>query len=84
LGNVVGFIPFGFILPVILKKFRSGFLIILSGFTLSLCVEVLQLIMRVGCFDVDDLILNTLGAALGYLAFFICDHIRRQYNGKKI
>ena len=34
--------------------------------------------------DVDDLILNTLGAALGYLIFVACNHIRRYYYGKKI
>lgn len=84
LGNVVGFIPFGYILPVVFRGFRNGFLIILSGFCLSLCVEVIQLVTKVGCFDVDDLILNTLGAAVGYLAFAICDYLRRKYYGKKI
>lgn len=83
-GNVIGFIPYGFILPVIVRRFRSGFLIILSGFALSLCIETIQLVTKVGCFDVDDMILNTSGAAIGYLAFFICDHMRRRYYGKKI
>lgn len=36
---------------------------------LSVTVEVIQLITKVGCFDVDDMILNTAGAALGYLLF---------------
>jgi len=66
-GNVIGFVPYGYILPVV-----------------SLTVETIQLITRVGCFDVDDLILNTLGAALGYLLFVICNIIRRKYYGKKI
>ena len=83
-GNVVGFVPFGYILPVITSHLRSGFLIILSGFALSLLVEVIQLVTRVGCFDVDDLILNTLGAAIGYFAFVICNTLRRKFYGKKI
>lgn len=83
-GNVIGFIPFGFILPIISDRMRSGFLISLSGLGVSLTVECIQLVTKVGCFDVDDLILNTLGAALGYLFFVICNHIRRIYNGKKI
>ena len=83
-GNVIGFIPYGFILPVIAHKCRSGFFIILSGFSLSLVVEVVQLVTKVGCFDVDDLILNTLGAALGYLAFAVCNYLRRKRYGKKI
>lgn len=84
LGNVIGFIPFGFILPVIIRKSRSPFVIILSGFLLSLCVEIIQLVTKVGCFDVDDLILNTLGAAIGYLGFAVCDYLRRKHYGKKI
>lgn len=83
-GNVAGFLPFGFILPIILRQYRNGFLTILSGFGVSLLVETIQLITRVGCFDVDDLLLNTLGAAAGYLLFVICDYFRRKYYGKKI
>lgn len=83
-GNIIAFLPFGFILPIIAGRMRSGFLIIMSGFGLSLTVEVIQLISRVGSFDVDDLILNTTGAALGYLLFFICNYLRRKHYGKKI
>ena len=38
-------------------------------FRFSLMLETLQLIFMVGSFDVDDMQLNTLGAALGYLAY---------------
>ena len=68
-------LPFGFILPVIFRRMNSGFLICVSGFILSLTVEVIQLVTKVGCFDVDDMILNTLGATLGYVLFFVCNHI---------
>ena len=74
-GNVIGFVPYGYILPVVARRMQI---------CLSLTVETIQLITRVGCFDVDDLILNTLGAALGYLLFVICNIIRRKYYGKKI
>ena len=85
-GNVIGFLPWGFILPIIFRRMDRVFLIFLSGFLLSLTVEVIQLISKVGCFDVDDLILNTLGAVLGYVFFVICYHIRRKkyHYGKKI
>ena len=87
LGNVVGFVPFGFILPLIVRRARGFFLITLSGFALSLFVEVVQLITKVGCFDVDDLILNTLGAAVGYILFAVChlidDQTRRKKYGEK-
>ena len=84
LGNVVGFVPYGFILPIIMHRFRSCLVIILSGFALSLLVECVQLVTKVGCFDVDDLILNTAGVALGYMLFVICNHFRRKHYGEKI
>ena len=80
-GNVISFLPFGFILPVIFRRMNSGFLICISGFLLSLTVEVIQLITKVGCFDVDDMILNTLGAVFGYVLFRICNHIRMKVPG---
>lgn len=83
-GNVFGFVPFGFILPLIQPKMNHGVLIVLSGFLLSLTVETIQLYWMVGRFDVDDLILNTLGALAGYIGFVVCNHIRRKYYGKKI
>lgn len=83
-GNVIGFLPFGFILPVIGKRMRNGVLVTICGFCLSLFVESIQLICKVGCFDVDDLLLNTLGAVLGYLLFVICNRIRRWIYEKKI
>lgn len=83
-GNVFGFFPFGFILPIIKPKMERMSLIVLAGFLLSLGVEIIQLWAMVGCFDVDDLILNTLGAGIGYIGFTVCNRIRRKYYGKKI
>ena len=83
-GNVVGFVPFGYILPVMHCRFQNCLLVTLGGFSLSLCVETAQLVFRVGCFDVDDLVLNTLGAFLGYVAFWNCNEIRRRLYGKEV
>ena len=44
----------------------------------------MQLIGKVGCFDVDDLILNTLGAVTGYVIFLVCNRMRRRIYEKKI
>ena len=83
-GNVIGFLPFGFILPIICRKTRHFWLTGLLGFSVSLFAECLQLVWKVGSFDVDDLFLNTAGALIGYLLFAICDGIRRWYYEKKI
>lgn len=80
-GNILGFIPYGMILPVILPKMRQGFLVVLSGLMLSLGVEVLQLVTGAGCFDVDDLLLNSLGAFVGYLIFMVLNTMRKVHYG---
>lgn len=83
-GNVIAFIPFGTVLPIIMKKSRHFFRIILYSFEVSLFVEIVQLISKVGCFDVDDLFLNTQGGAVGYLIFlWLCRLGRKKYEKKK-
>lgn len=82
-GNIIGFIPFGFILPILHSSLKHGWLVIWFGFMLSVVVECMQLLLRVGSCDVDDVILNTAGAAVGYLIFTICNAIRRRHHGKR-
>ncbi len=77
-GNVIGFIPFGFILPVVRRRFRHVLVTVPFGFVLSFLVECGQQVFRVGSFDVDDILLNTCGAFLGYLCFVFCDWLRRK------
>ena len=48
---------------------KNGFLVTVCGFCLSLFVESMQLIFKVGSFDVDDMLLNTVGAGLGFLVY---------------
>lgn len=83
-GNVIGFIPFGFILPVLSRKHLGAILVTLGGFSFSLWVETMQLILKVGSFDVDDLLLNTIGVVIGYILFHICNGLRRLIYEKKI
>ena len=68
-GNCVAFIPGGFLLPVISRRCRSFISCTLVGFVISFFIECTQLIFRVGSFDVDDILLNTIGAALGFVLF---------------
>ena len=69
IGNVAAFMPFGFFLPIISRRSKKWYNTVMLGFGFSLMLETLQLIFMVGSFDVDDMQLNTLGAALGYLAY---------------
>ena len=69
-GNVIGFMPFGMLLPVFARSVRRGWKVGILSFEISALVEISQLIFCVGSFDVDDMILNTLGGLLGYFLFF--------------
>lgn len=80
-GNVLAFIPFGAVLPVINRNTRNFFMIALLSFEFSLLVETIQLIFRVGSFDVDDMFLNTLGGMIGYGIFTVCNRLRRKFYG---
>ena len=65
-GNTAMFIPSGIILPVLYKKLDSFWKTVAAGALGSLCIEILQLPFASRASDVDDLILNTLGIAVGY------------------
>lgn len=80
-GNILIFMPFGFFISMASRS-RGFFMTLFYSFVLSLCVEVFQLITKVGCFDVDDLLLNTVGGVLGYIIFVICNMIRRRNYGR--
>ena len=69
LGNVVCFIPFGYLVPKMIKYIKNTNIVVVMALTFmfSLVIETIQLVLKVGAFDVDDLILNTLGGAIGYL-----------------
>lgn len=75
-GNVVGFMPCGFFLPIISRRSKKFYNTFLFSFCLSLCIEITQLVFRVGSFDVDDLFLNTLGGVLGFFTHWMIQKVR--------
>ena len=66
LGNIAAFMPYGFWLPIMNRVCDGWLRILLWSLGFSLGVEVTQLITKTGAFDVDDLMLNTIGGLLGY------------------
>lgn len=79
-GNVITFVPLGFFLPIVFQGFRS-FRKAITCFTLIiLAVETFQLILNVGVFDVDDIILNLLGCLLGYFSILSLKKIMNKSN----
>lgn len=70
-GNILVFAPLGVLIPIIRRKKTGFFYVLFLTLFISLFIETVQLITKVGVFDVDDLIMNTVGGVLGYLAFSI-------------
>ena len=75
--NVLLFVPLGFLLPFCWPQYRKPGYTICFGFCFSLLIELSQL-LNVRRTDVDDLILNTLGAVIGYGAFLLFRKLRKR------
>ena len=68
-GNVAAFIPMGFLLPAVWPRLRRfGRTVAVSACAIA-ALEALQYATVRGAADVDDLLLNLVGAALGYAIF---------------
>ncbi len=65
-GNVVMFVPLGLLLPLSFDSLHRFRRCMAASAVIIICVELVQLITRLGVCDVDDLILNLIGAAIGY------------------
>lgn len=75
LGNIAAFVPLGILLPMVFRSRWSLALVAIGAVGLSAAIELGQLVISAWLgfayrsTDIDDVILNTLGAALGYLGF---------------
>lgn len=68
-GNILCFMPFGLLVPNLIRK-RTCFLqTAMAGMCLSLFIETMQFGLNTGVSDIDDVFFNTIGAILGYLAY---------------
>ena len=76
-GNILIFAPLGFLIPMSSKNkvTRNFFVVTLISIMFSGAIEVVQILTKVGAFDIDDIILNTAGAILGYIVYAIAKAI---------
>lgn len=65
-GNVIMFVPLGFLVPCIWEKTQRFGRHLLTMTLVILAVELLQLFTLLGSCDVDDLLLNLAGTSLGF------------------
>lgn len=83
IGNVVAFMPMGFFIPILFRNKRNLVEVLFFSSLISLVVEFIQYRFVVGSFDVDDIILNTLGGVIGYILFLIIYRIYKKWKRKK-
>lgn len=77
--NVILFVPLGFFLPLLYKKYNRVSNIALTGFLFSLSIEIVQMFGR-GATDINDLITNTVGVCLGYFLYkLLSKSIRKDF-----
>lgn len=71
IGNILVFIPLGYMLPRLNRGFQNPVICLGTGLSVVLLIELFQLYTAFGYFDVDDILLNELGIFIGYLFFKI-------------
>ncbi|MEY3178110.1 MAG: hypothetical protein RJB42_351, partial [Bacteroidota bacterium] len=73
-GNIAFLIPIGFLLPFVFKGFDwRGSLVIAVLFGMS--IELTQVFLQIGIFDIDDVILNGLGVMVGFWVYLFIQKI---------
>lgn len=77
--NIFLFLPFGFLFPVLLPKKKTAWTIPV-GFLCSVAIEYCQLRTGRGFCQLDDVIMNTLGAVIGFLCWKIAHSLCRHYK----
>lgn len=70
-------------MPIYYERCRKLRYTVLYSFELSLVVEILQLVFKVGSLDVDDLILNTIGGLFGFLVYELVKQFIRKTTERK-
>ncbi len=68
-GNVVMFVPLGILLPLLFVRLRSAWPLVWRAAAVSIAIELTQVITRARAVDIDDVLLNTSGAVVGWLVF---------------
>ena len=70
-GNLLLFVPMGAFLPFAFDKMKTLWRAVSVMLIIILSVELVQIVLVIGSFDVDDLLLNLLGGLLGYLLYLL-------------
>jgi glycopeptide antibiotics resistance protein len=69
IGNLVMLLPLGIYIPLLFPKLSGFFRVFIICLLVSVSIELMQLITNVRSTDIDDVILNTSGAVVGYIIY---------------
>jgi glycopeptide antibiotics resistance protein len=78
-GNIAFLIPIGFLLPFVFTRIdwkRSLVVALLSGMS----IELTQVFLHIGIFDIDDVILNGLGLMAGYWMYLLFQKTKQRWR----
>lgn len=81
--NIIMFIPYGFILPILLSYFEKWYRCLLAGLISSVMIEMLQYATMRGKAQTDDVMLNTAGMMIGWLIFTLVASAYRKKHKKE-
>lgn len=77
-GNIVCFLPFGFLAPFVFSKKQTFIRVLLGGMMFSIFIEAMQFLLATGVSDIDDVFFNSCGTALGYLLYLLVQRVRQK------
>ena len=78
IGNTALFVPLGIFLPCVFPKLRKYEKFLLAVIIIISVIELLQLFLTLGSLDIDDLLLNCLGASAGFgITYFLKKHMKK-------
>lgn len=77
IGNVLLFVPFGYMMPSLFQKSKKLIVFLMKLLLLVLGLELIQLYTNFGVFDVDDILLNCIGGLIGFFFYKIVGRIKK-------
>ena len=81
--NVILYIPLGMFLPCCFRLFEKVRYTVLTAFLCSVCIETIQGLFRIGLFEVDDILNNTLGALIGVILYQLIVKVKERWESEK-
>lgn len=82
--NIIFFMPFGFLLPTLWEKYRKLLPTLCIGILFSIIIEIGQLFIQFRASDINDLIMNSIGAVCGWIIFNIMSKIFHKLSNKTV